>query len=340
MNDTPSPDEWRSGAAAADPARGLRVAVLIPCYNEEVTIGGVVAAFRRAIPDADIYVYDNNSADGTSAAAKASGAIVRHETQQGKGHVVRRMFADVEADIYLLVDGDGTYNAESAQPMIARLAVDGLDMVSSARRPTAEAAFRPGHKFGNRLLSGIVGAIFGRTISDMLSGYRVLSRRFVKSFPSLSMGFEIETEMTVHALELKMPIAEVEAPYRERVSGSASKLRTMRDGMRILLRIIRMVEQERPFQFFLALCVLLVLLSIGLAIPVVIEFVKTGLVPRLPTAVLAAAIMILAFLSLTAGLILETVTYGRREVKRLHYLRYPSPAATLSSAASLAGSRR
>jgi glycosyltransferase involved in cell wall biosynthesis len=312
---------------AAHGTRLPRIAVIIPCYNEALSIGAVVADFRRFLPQAAIYVYDNNSTDRTIEVAREAGATVRSEPQQGKGHVVRRMFADVEADIYVLIDGDGTYDVASAPQLVGLLIDQGLDMVNAARQPVADKAFRPGHKFGNRMLSGVVGAIFGRSISDMLSGYRVLSRRFVKSFPLQSTGFEIETEMTVHVLELGMPIAEVTTPYRDRVSGSSSKLRTVHDGVRILLVIVRLLEQERPFQFFLCFSAVLALLSLGLAAPVLVEYWNTGLVPRLPTAVLSAAIMTLAFLSFASGLILATVTHGRREAKRLRYLSYPSPAA-------------
>ena len=313
--------------AAAGATQHPSSCVLIPCHNEALTIGTVVTEFKRFVPQADIYVYDNNSTDQTVQVARDAGAIVRRETVQGKGHVVRRMFADVEADIYVLIDGDGTYDVESAPRMIAALIDESLDMVNGARRPIADSAFRPGHKFGNRLLSGVVGAIFGRSISDMLSGYRVLSRRFVKSFPSQSAGFEIETEMTVHVLELGMPSVEIVAPYRDRVSGSSSKLRTVRDGIRILLVIVRLLEHERPFQFFLGFGFAFAMLSLVLAAPVLVEYWNTGLVPRLPTAVLSAALMILAFLSFASGLILETVTHGRRETKRLRYLSLPSPAA-------------
>jgi hypothetical protein len=297
-------------------AKPLAVAVLIPCYNEEAAIEKVVADFRAALPEATIYVYDNNSRDRTVEQARAAGAIVRTEILQGKGNVVRRMFADVEADIYVLVDGDDTYHASSAPKLIAALLAGPLDMVNAARVTEIEAAYRPGHRFGNLMLTTIVARIFGNRIGDMLSGYRVLSRRFVKSFPALASGFETETELTVHALELRMPIAEV---------GSVSKLRTYHDGFRILKTILIMVKEERPLQFFSVLFGLLVLASLGLAVPVLITYVETGLVPRLPTAILSTGLMLLAFLSLTCGLILETVTRGRREIKRMQYLAIPAP---------------
>lgn len=303
--------------------RELQIAVLIPCFNEVACIAEVVAGFRRVMPGAVIYVYDNNSADGTADTARAAGAIVRHEPRQGKGNVIRRMFADIEADVYVLVDGDGTYDAGSAPRLVDLLLEDELDMVNAAREEQSEAAYRRGHRFGNRLLTGIVMHIFGRQLTDMLSGYRVLSRRFVKSFPALSVGFETETELTVHALELRMPIAEVRTPYRERAAGSTSKLRTYRDGFRILRTIATLVKEERPLESFGAGFVVLAMSSVVLGWPVVSTFVETGLVPRLPTAVLSTGLMLLAFLSLACGLILDTVTRGRRELRRLHYLQLP-----------------
>jgi glycosyltransferase involved in cell wall biosynthesis len=299
------------------------VAVLIPCLNEEVAIQKVVSDFRDALPDARIFVYDNGSTDRTSAVARAAGAIVRREPLQGKGNVVRRMFADIEADIYVLVDGDDTYDAASAPAMIQRLIDDSLDMVNGAREEKSEAAYRRGHRFGNRLLTGLVARFFGERMSDMLSGYRIMSRRFVKSFPALATGFETETELTVHALELRMPIVELMTPYRERPAESASKLRTIPDGIRIMRLIMRLVREERPLEFFSLVAGLLALISVLLGIPLVIEFLNTGLVPRLPTAVLAMGLMLLSFLSLACGLILSTVTRGRAEAKRLHYLSIP-----------------
>jgi glycosyltransferase involved in cell wall biosynthesis len=303
------------------------VAVLIPCYNEGASIATVVSDFRAALPDARIYVYDNNSSDDTVARARAAGATVRVETHQGKGHVVRRMFADVEADIYVLVDGDDTYEAAAAPRLVSRLLDDGLDMVTGTRVASSTEAYRTGHRFGNRLLTGLVSTSFGREISDMLSGYRVLSRRFVKSFPLLSAGFEIETEMTVHALELGMPQAEVETAYKERPEGSESKLSTYRDGIRILRTILRLLKEERPLPFFGAIFALLSIGAVVLAVPILITFVDTGLVPRLPTAILATGMMLVAFLALASGLILDTVTRGRQELKRLRYLQVEGTAS-------------
>jgi glycosyltransferase involved in cell wall biosynthesis len=304
-----------------------RIAVLVPCYNEEAAIATVVRDFRATLPMAQIYVYDNNSSDRTAEVAAAAGAIVRRETLQGKGNVVRRMFADVEADVYVMVDGDDTYHAASAPALIGLLLADHLDMVNGARKTQIEAAYRRGHRFGNRLLTWLVSVIFGRRSEDMLSGYRVFSRRFVKSFPILSAGFEIETELTVHALEMRMPLAEVATPYKDRPAGSVSKLSTFRDGFRILGLIGKLVKEERPMQFFSIGAFLLATISIVVAWPVVVTYMETGLVPRLPTAVLATGLMILASLSLVCGLILETVTRARREMKRIAYLQYPAPAA-------------
>jgi glycosyltransferase involved in cell wall biosynthesis len=309
------------GAAALH----CRIAVLVPCYNEEAAIQQVVEQFRAALPDAAIHVYDNNSTDGTRDAARKAGAIVGNETQQGKGHVVRRMFADIEADIYLLVDGDATYDAPSAPKMIAKLLDENLDMVVGRRIEKEQESYRRGHRFGNRLLTGFVAQVFGRGFDDILSGYRVFSRRFVKSFPALSTGFEIETELTVHALELGMPVGEVETPYFARLAGSESKLNTWRDGFRILWTILSLYRGERPFPFFAVIAVALATLSIVLAVPVIVTFLETGLVQRLPTAILTMGLMVLAFLSFASGLILDTVTRGRRELKRLAYLSHRAP---------------
>jgi glycosyltransferase involved in cell wall biosynthesis len=298
----------------------MRVAVLIPCYNEAVAIARVVASFRATLPDAAIHVYDNNSTDGTMAAALAAGALVGRERLQGKGHVVRRMFADVDADIYVLVDGDDTYDAAASQAMIDLLVLERLDMVTATRTSAAALAYRRGHRTGNRVLTGLVAHLFGARVSDMLSGYRVFSRRFVKSFPALSSGFETETELTVHALQLAMPVGEMEAGYRERPAGSASKLNTIKDGLRILRLILMLVKDERPLAFFSLAAGVLMLAGLGLGAGVVVEFWRTGLVPRLPTAIVAASLVALAFLSLACGLILDSVGRGRREVKRLAYL--------------------
>jgi glycosyltransferase involved in cell wall biosynthesis len=301
------------------------VAVLVPCYNEERAIAKVVADFRVALPDAAIYVYDNNSTDGTVAAAAQAGAVVRRESHQGKGYVVRRMFNDIEADIYVLVDGDATYDAPSAPAMIDKLVGERLDMVVGSRVDREEAAYRRGHRAGNLMLTGFVAHIFGRAFTDILSGYRVFSRRFVKSFPILSGGFEIETELTVHALELELPVGEVATPYFSRPAGSASKLSTWHDGFRILRTILKLYRAERPLPFFGAFGVALAIMSIGLAIPVFITYVQEGLVPRLPTAILSTGLMVLAFLSIAVGLILDTVTRGRREAKLIAYLALRAP---------------
>jgi len=303
----------------------FEIAVLVPCYNEERAIAKVVADFRAALPGATIYVYDNNSKDNTVAAAKKAGAVVRRETHQGKGYVVRRMFNDIEADIYVLVDGDATYDAPSAPAMIERLIEDRLDMVVGSRIDRDEAAYRRGHRAGNLMLTGFVTHIFGRAFTDILSGYRVFSRRFVKSFPVLSGGFEIETELTVHALELELPVGEVSTPYYSRPAGSASKLSTWHDGFRILWTVLKLYRAERPLPLFGALGIALVIISIGLAIPILITYVQEGLVPRLPTAVLSTGLMVLAFLSFAVGLILDTVTRGRREAKLIAYLALRAP---------------
>ncbi len=300
-----------------------RVAVLVPCFNEEAAIAKVVCDFRAALPAAVIYVYDNNSSDRTIAVARAAGAVVRRETRQGKGHVVRRMFADVDADIYILVDGDATYHAPSAPNMIAQLVSERLDMVVGRRIEQSTGSYRAGHRFGNKLLTGFLWAVFGRAFADILSGYRVFSRRFVKSFPVLSDGFEIETELTVHALELALPLAEVDTPYFARPEGSFSKLNTWRDGFRILATIGRLYRSERPLRFFTVIGIVLGLLSIGLAVPIFITYFEYGVVPRLPTAVLSTGLMILAVLSISSGLVLDTVTRGRREMKLLAYLAQP-----------------
>jgi glycosyltransferase involved in cell wall biosynthesis len=296
------------------------IAVLVPCYNEATAIGSVVRAFREQLPDARIYVYDNNSSDDTAAVAAEAGAIVRRELQQGKGHVVRRMFSDIEAAIYVLVDGDDTYDAASIGRMLDTLLDRHCDMVNGRRISEEQEAYRFGHQFGNRMLSGIVNWIFGKRCADILSGYRVLSRRFVKSFPALSTGFEIETELTVHALSLNLPMAEIDTPYSSRMEESDSKLNTWRDGIRILWTIVILTKDERPFFFYSIASVGLALAALSLGIPVVLEFLTTGLVLRFPTAILAASIMVLSSLCLTTGLILDSVARGRREAKRMSYL--------------------
>ena len=312
----------------------IRTAILIPCNNEEVAIARVVAGLRAVLPDATVFVYDNNSTDGTVAAARAAGAVVRSETLQGKGNVVRRMFADIEADAYILVDGDDTYDPATAPAMLQMLLDGPLDMVTAARVTDDAAAYRTGHRTGNRVLTGSVGLLVGNRVSDMLSGYRAFSRRFVKSFPALSAGFETETEFTVHALELSMPVGEIQSAYKDRPTGSASKLRTYTDGLRILRTIVLLLKEQRPFQFFATGAAVLAALALLLGIPVVAQFMRTGLVPRLPTAVLATALMGLAFLSCTCGFILDSVARGRKEAKRMAYLAVPSPASGLGATPS------
>ncbi|MFS0771537.1 glycosyltransferase family 2 protein [Sphingomonas sp. 1P08PE] len=303
-----------------------RIAVLLPCYNEEAAIAQTVAGFRAALPGATVYVYDNNSRDRTVEVAEAAGAIVRHERIQGKGNVVRRMFADVDADVYVMADGDATYDAASARRLVDHLLAEQLDMIVGSRVTQVDLAYRRGHRFGNALLTGMLGRLFGRSFTDILSGYRVFSRRFVKSFPSLSAGFEIETEISVHALELKMPCAEIETPYHARPEGSASKLNTYADGWRILNTIMTLYRFERPLWFFGAVALALALAAIALGIPLVVTYVETGLVPRMPTAILVTGLMIVAALCFFAGLILDTVVRGRREVRRLAYLAQPAPS--------------
>jgi glycosyltransferase involved in cell wall biosynthesis len=301
----------------------MRIAVLVPCFNEEAAVASVVSAFRKALPDALVYVYDNNSKDRTAEVARAAGAEVRSERRQGKGHVVRRMFADIDADVYLLVDGDATYDAPSAPGMIERLVNDHLDMVVGLRVDQEQAAYRRGHRTGNWLLTSFLSSVFGQAFTDILSGYRVFSRRFVKSFPVLSDGFEIETELTVHALELAMPVAEIETPYYARPEGSVSKLNTWRDGFRILGTILRLYRSEKPLRFFTIIGAFLAVVAIGLAIPLAATYLEEGLVPRLPTAILSTGLMIVAVLSVSSGLVLDTVTRGRREMKLLAYLSQP-----------------
>ena len=303
----------------------MRIAVLLPCYNEEGAIAETVRAFRAALPDAAIHVYDNNSTDRTIEVAREAGAIVGIERMQGKGNVVRRMFADIEADIYVLADGDATYDASAAPRLIAMLLDERLDMVVGARKSEVEEAYRRGHRFGNAMLTGILAQIFGRTFTDILSGYRIFSRRFVKSFPVLSTGFEIETEISVHALEMKMPVGEVVTAYAARPEGSVSKLSTYRDGWRILMTIVNLSRVERPIPFFGLIGAFLAVIGIVLAIPLAITYARTGLVPRFPTAILATGLMILASLCFFTGLILDTVVRGRLEVRRLAYLSHPAP---------------
>jgi glycosyltransferase involved in cell wall biosynthesis len=302
-----------------------RIAILIPCFNEEAAIAAVVADFQAALPEATVYVYDNNSTDRTVELSSAAGAIVRRETRQGKGNVVRRMFSDVDADIYVLVDGDATYDAPSARALIAHLIEDRLEMVVAARIHRDERAYRTGHRIGNRLFTAFVASVFNAKFTDILSGYRVFSRRFVKSFPVLSRGFEIEIELGVHALELELPVAEIPTPYYTRREGSASKLSTWRDGFRILVTLINLYRAERPLAFFTGVGITLAITSIGFALPIFATYLQEGIVPRIPTAVLSTGLMLLAFLFGIAGLILDTVTRGRREVRLLAYLSQPAP---------------
>lgn len=315
------------------PAAAPRIAVLVPCHNEAATIGRVVADFATHLPGAQVHVFDNNSSDATIARARAAGAVVREVALQGKGNVVRRLFADIEADVYVLVDGDATYDAAMAPALVERLLRDGLDMVVGARRSDEAAAYRAGHRIGNVLLTRCVGFLFGRSFDDMLSGYRVFSRRYVKSFPAHAAGFETETELAVHALQLRMPVAEVDTAYGARPEGSQSKLRTWHDGTRILLTILRLFKAERPLLFFSLGFGACVLLALGLAVPLLLTYAQTGLVPRFPTAILCSALVLLGVLLLACGLILDTVTRGRIEAKRLAYLAIPAwPAADAQGA--------
>jgi glycosyltransferase involved in cell wall biosynthesis len=302
-----------------------RIAVLLPCFNEQATIAATVEGFRAALPGATVYVYDNNSSDNTREIAASAGAVVRSERQQGKGHVVRRMFADVDADVYVMADGDLTYDPRAAPEMVSQLLAGQLDMVVGTRRHETAASERKGHLIGNRMFTGILSSLFGRSFNDIFSGYRVFSRRFVKSFPVLSSGFEIETEMSVHALELRMPVGEVETLYLARPEGSESKLSTYGDGWRILRTIATLYRIERPTLFYGGIGALLLLAAVLLSIPLVITYIETGLVPRLPTAILVTGMTIVAVLCFFAGLILDTVTRGRREMRRLAYLSLEGP---------------
>jgi glycosyltransferase involved in cell wall biosynthesis len=303
-----------------------RIAILVPCYNEALTINDIVRDFHACLPQAQVYVFDNNSTDDTAGVARAAGAIVRNVPAQGKGSVVRRMFADIEADAYVMVDGDNTYDASVAPQLVEQLLDEGLDMVVGNRVSTEQAAYRPGHRFGNAMLTGCVSFIFGRTFTDILSGYRVFSHRYVKSFAAHSAGFEIETELTVHALALRMPVAEVSTVYKSRPKGSVSKLNTYRDGVRILGTIFRLFKSERPLAFYGIGTCFTALLSVVLAEPLVATYLRTGLVPRLPTATLCASLMLVALILLACGIILDAVTKGRIEQKRFAYLSQPAPS--------------
>ncbi|MCB9959438.1 MAG: glycosyltransferase [Rhodospirillaceae bacterium] len=293
---------------------------MVPCLNEAATIAAVVDAFRASLPGAAIHVYDNASTDGTADTARAAGAEVRSEPRRGKGNVIRRMFADVDADIYVLVDGDATYSADAAPAMIARLWSEGLDMVVGRRVATSDVAYRTGHRFGNRAISGTIRYIFGDGVTDVLSGYRVFSRRFVKSFPAMSKGFDVETEMTVHALELRLAIAEMDTDYRARPTDSSSKLHTVRDGLRIAWTIFTLLRDGRPIPFFFVSAAVLAATAIILAVPIVATFMETGLVPRFPTAILATGMVLVSVVSMACGLILDSINRGRMEMKRLHFL--------------------
>lgn len=299
---------------------GIRIAVVLPCYNEEAAIAETVKGFQAALPTATVYVYDNNSKDRTVEIARDAGAVVRCEKMQGKGHVVRRMFADVEADVYIMADGDLTYDPKAAPEMVRMLIDEQLDMVVGTRQHEAAEAYRGGHVLGNKLFTGLLSGLFGRSFTDIFSGYRVFSRRFVKSFPVLSAGFEIETEISVHALELRMPVGEVVTTYGARPEGSASKLSTYRDGWRILKTIATLYRIERPVLFYGGIGALTLVAALLLAIPLVLTYLDTGLVPRFPTAILVTGMVVIAVLCFFAGLILDTVTRGRREVRRLAYL--------------------
>ncbi len=319
-------DTLKTGSNIALHLHHYEIAVIVPCRNESLTIAQVVQDFQTELSHAKIYVYDNRSSDDTAEKAQLAGAIVCHEFQPGKGNVVRRMFADIEADIYILIDGDNTYEPSAVSRLIQRLLQERLDMVVGVRRIASHAtkAYRPGHQFGNLFLTSVVKLLFGAKLKDMLSGYRVFSKRFVKSFPALSSGFEIETELTVHALELKIPFAEEPTLYGERPDGSESKLRTFSDGWRVLGTSILLFKEVKPFLFFSIVSFILASLSLGLGLPLLATYLKTGLVPRFPTAMLSASIMLLAFLSFTCGLILDSVARGRKELKRMAYLAYPS----------------
>jgi glycosyltransferase involved in cell wall biosynthesis len=319
------PTQRKPDAASSQLERRHKIAVIIPCFNEGHSIAEVVRSFNSALPKATVYVFDNNSTDETVAIASAAGALIRHEALQGKGNVVRRMFADVDADAYVMADGDSTYDPSYAAEMVNRLFEERLDMVVGTRVASHVTAYPPGHRFGNRLLTFAVANLFGKRFSDMLSGYRVFSRRFVKSFPAMSSGFEIETELTIHALELQLPVAEVATPYRIRVTGSTSKLRTYVDGLKIVRVIVVLYKNERPLRFFSAIAGAFIVAALVLGVPLVVTFIKTGLVLRQPTAILATGLVLLSALSFISGLILDTVTRGRLEMRRLAYLAVPPP---------------
>lgn len=310
------------------------IACVVPCHNEEAAVGTVVQDLRAALPEAEIYVYDNRSTDRTAEVAREAGAIVRHEPRKGKGNVIRRAFADVDADALLIIDGDDTYDASRARDMVSLLFEGPYDQVLGARREKVEGAYRPGHAVGNRVLTGAVRWLFGNEVTDMLSGYRVFSRRYIKSFPALSREFETETEMTVHSLNLRLPTTEMAVDFKDRPTGSESKLRTYRDGWRILLMIMNLARRERPALVHGAVSGLLALIAAMLGAPVLLEFARTGEVPRLPTAVLAASLVTIAALVLLVGYVLESVVHMRQEQSRLIYLGYPAPARGVAASAA------
>ncbi|WP_371808228.1 glycosyltransferase family 2 protein [Ruegeria sp. HKCCA5491] len=323
-------EEAASGVKGSNPDHvasddTVRIAIILPCYNEEAAIELTVSEFKEALPDADVYVFDNNSSDATIEVAQRAGATVRSETNQGKGNVVRRMFADVEADVYVMADGDATYDASNVTELIALLWNNNLDMVNGARKHSDDAAYRPGHKFGNRMLTSLVKLFFGRNLEDMLSGYRVFSRRFVKSFPSMSSGFEIETELTVHALQMRLPIDEVQVKYRARPENSVSKLSTYGDGLRILRMIGFLVKEEKPLLFFFSLAGLIFIPSGLVFLSVLLEFLETSQVARFPSLFAALTGFLMSIVCIACALILDTVSRGRREARRLSYLQYEAP---------------
>lgn len=302
-----------------------RIAILIPCYNEAATVETVIRDFQSSLPDASVYVFDNNSSDATVELARQVGATVAQVTDRGKGNVIRRMFADIDADVYVLVDGDDTYDASVAPKLVTRLLTEGLDMIVATRHSDEQEAYRLGHRFGNIVLTQCVGLIFGHTFTDMLSGYRAFSRRYVKSFPAHSKKFETETELTVHALELRMPVAEESTKYKSRPEGSVSKLNTYGDGLRILMMIAKLFRAERPLAFYSIGFFVCAFSAIILAIPLLATYMQTGLVPRFPTAMLCTSLMLFGAISLVCGIVLDAVTHGRTEAKRFAYLAHPAP---------------
>ena len=308
----------------------LVIAAIVPCHNEAAAVGKVVADLQAAVPGITVYVYDNRSTDGTDVVARQAGAVVRYEERKGKGNVVRRAFSDIDADVYLLIDGDDTYDAFAAPHMIELLLDGPYDHVLGVRTQPDEAAsaYRPGHEAGNKAFNRLVSLLFGLPVTDMLSGYRIFSRRFVKSFPAVSKEFEIETELTVHSMNLRVPQREVEVGFRDRPEGSESKLNTVRDGVKILTLIGHLIRHERPLAFHGVLGAVLAVVAVVLTVPLLVEYGETGLVPRFPTAFLAASLMVVAFLTWFCGLILDGITRSRREASRLVYLGFAAPLPT------------